>query len=183
MDYAAFQITERRCKICMSGVRDEIDLMLLGETLTPEGTRYRYRDIVAWAQERGLEVAESSLSRHFHGHVQPGVRAMLETQSQMDAIAKATGKKLSLHSVFANVITGKILRLVESLEEADLREIDLDKLLRVAIMAGRNSLHIEKTERLLTEEAVKSVDEKLAKAGLDDETLRTIREELYGLSR
>jgi glutathione S-transferase len=179
MEQGDFKITERRCKICMSSHRDDIDLMLLGETHREDGSQYRYADIVDWAAVRGLQVTEAGLSRHRNNHLQPSVMAALETQRYMEAISKATGRKLSVHSAVANVIATKTLRL---LNDMDLETIDAEKVLRVAMRAAEVSLKIEKAERILTEEQVKSVDEKLSKAGLEPETLRQIREELYGLS-
>jgi hypothetical protein len=48
---------ERRCKICRSPLRDEIDTMLDDPTL-------RYEDIIAFAAERGLVISQAGLSRH-----------------------------------------------------------------------------------------------------------------------
>jgi hypothetical protein len=181
-DYAAFQITERRCKTCMSPHREMLDAMLLGDDLQEDGSRYQYAGIVAAAAAVGLEISKPGLSRHYSNHLQPSLRAMLQSQQAMEAVAKATGKRLSLHSVFANIVTQKVLRLLEDIDRDRLEEVDLEKLLRIGLMAGRNSLHLEKAERLLTAETVKSVEEKLTKAGLEPETLKQIKEELYGLT-
>jgi glutathione S-transferase len=179
---AAFQIEERRCKICMSPERERIDAMLLGDTLFEDGRRYQYADIVAAAAGAGLQISKPGLSRHYSNHVQPSLRAMLQTQQTMEAVAKATGKRLSLHTVFANIVTQKVLRLLEDIDRDRLSEVPIEKLLRIGLMAGRNGLHLEKAERLLTAETVKSVEEKLTRAGLEPETLKQIKEELYGLT-
>lgn len=178
MEHGDFKIVERRCKICMSNLRDDLDLMLLGETHRDDGQQYRYSDIVDWAAARGLELHDSGLSRHRNNHLQPSVMMALETQNYMEAISKATGRKLSVHSAVANVVATKALKL---LNDSDLKELDLEKVLRVAMRAAEVSLKIEKTERVWTEETVKSVDEKLSKAGLEPETLKSIRQDLYGL--
>lgn len=173
-----FQIVERRCKICTSSLRDEIDLMLLGESKRPDGRQYRFADIVDWAGDQGLKLSEASLSRHFHNHVQPSIAQSLETQRYMEAVAKATGKKLSLHSALANVIATKALRL---LNDSDLSEVDPEKVMRLALMAGRNSMHIEKAEHLLNRETADQVGEKLKREGLSPEIIREIEEQILGL--
>lgn len=171
--------TERRCKVCMSKLRDAIDLMLLGEVHREDGRQYRYQDIVAWAAERDLAITEGGLSRHFSSHVQPGVKGMLETQQALEALEQATGKKLSLHKVFAGVVASKVMR---ELDERTIADLPLDRLIRLGLMAGRNGLHIEKAERMLTETTIKTVEEKMTKAGASPEAVRMVREELYGLA-
>ena len=174
-----FKIVEQKCKICMSPLRDQIDGMLSRELTQDDGRHYRYEDIVTWANDRGLYISESGLSRHRSNHQQPSLSAALDAQKYIDAISAATGRKLSLHSALANVIVSKALRL---LDDTDLKEVDLEKVMRLAVMAGRNAMHIEKAEKVLTKAAVESVDDKLTKAGLEPETLKSIRQELYGLA-
>lgn len=176
-DRSQFLITERRCSVCMSPVRGDVDAMLLGEQRKADDVPYTYDEIVAWAAQRGVQLTPSSLSRHRHNHLQPAVQAAIETQRYMDAMAKATGRKLSLHSAVANVIASKTLR---ELNDLDVKEMDPEKLLRVALRAAEVSLKIEKAERLLTEEVVQQIDEKLVSAGLKPETLAEIRR-MYGL--
>lgn len=174
-----FLITERRCKICMSDHRADIDQLLLGDERREDGELYRYVDIVAWAADRGLSITEAGLSRHRTNHVQPAVMAAIESQKYMDAIAQATGRQLSIHSAVANVIASKTLRQLNDLEFS---EMNPERVLRVALRAAEVSLKLEQAERGLAAEVVERVDEKLKKAGLQPETLEQIRTELYGLT-
>lgn len=178
VDRNDFLLTERRCRVCMSPLRGDIDAMLLGDVRNDADQLYTYAEMVVWARERGLEVTPSSLSRHRHKHLQPSVRMALETQKYMDAIAKATGRKLSMHAAVANVIAAKTLK---QLDDLDAGSIDPEKLLRVALRAAEVSLKIEQAEQFLTREAVEQIDEKLQAAGLQPETLAQIRA-LYGLT-
>lgn len=174
-----FLITERRCKICMSDLRPEIDQLLLGDERREDGELYRYQDIVTWAADRDLNITEAGLSRHRTNHVQPAVMAAIESQKYMDAIAQATGRKLSVHSAVANVIASKTLRQLNDLEFS---ELNPERVLRVALRAAEVSLKLEQAERGLAAEVVERVDEKLKASGLQPETLEQIRTELYGLT-
>lgn len=179
IDRSDFQVTERRCKVCMSPIRAEIDARLLGDVRTPEDRLYTYDEITEWAAEQGVAVTPSGLSRHRHAHLQPSVLMALETQRYMDAIAKATGRKLSLHSAVANVIATKTLRELDGL---DASKLDPEKLLRVALRAAEVSLKIEKAEQALSPEVAAKIDERLTAAGLAPEVLERIRTEVYGLT-
>ena len=183
--YHSFKVINKRCSICQSPLRDEIDAMLLGERFRSDGKPYRYADIVEWANERGERISEASLSRHYVNHVQPSLRTMMEVQAQIEALNEATGKRLSLHAAFSNIVTSKVLRQLDKLGDKALDDGEIDKLLRVAIMAGRNSLQIERTENLLNQETIEAVDKQLSErlAGkIAPETLETIRTEVYGLA-
>lgn len=180
VDHSAFQVTERRCKVCTSAIRAEVDARLLGDVRTESDQLLTYDQIVAWAAEQGVSLTPSGLSRHRHSHLQPSVMMALETQRYMDAIAQATGRKLSLHSAVANVIATKTLR---QLDELDASQLDPEKLLRVALRAAEVSLKIEKAEAaLVTPEVAAKIDERLSKAGLAPEVLERIRTEVYGLT-
>ena len=176
-----FKIVEQKCKICMSPLRDEIDGMLSREITRDDGRHYRYEDIVTWANDRGLYISESGLSRHRSNHQQPSLQAALQAQDYIDAINAATGRKLSLHSALSNIIVSKVLRL---LDDSDLSEIDPEKAMRLAIMAGRNAMHFEKTEKLLREkEVAQEVSDKLRTEGLSDDVIAQIEEKVLGLTR
>lgn len=176
-DRSQFLITERRCTVCTSSIRGEIDALLLGDVRTDADLPYTYEEIIAYAAEHGVKLSASGLSRHRSNHLQPSVLMALETQRYMDAMAKATGRKLSIHSAVANVIATKTLR---QLDDLDVRQLDPEKLLRVALRAAEVSLKIELAEKGLSPEVVEKIDERLVAAGLAPETLAQIRE-LYGL--
>lgn len=173
-----FKITEQRCKICMSKLRDDIDAMLSRDTLRPDGEHYRYADIVGWTEAHGLTISPTGLSRHRSEHQQPSLQAALRAQDYIDAVSAATGRKLSIHSALSNIIVSKVLRL---LDDSDLSEIDPEKAMRLAIMAGRNAMHIEKAEKVLTKATVDTVEEKLTKSGASPEAIALVKAELYGL--
>ena len=181
-DLSAFQITERRCKVCMSPLRGDIDAMLLGDATHEDGTPYVYGEIVDWAAVRDFDTSKPGLSRHYTKHVQPSMRMYLETTRNMQALEGATGKKLTLHSVFANVVTSKILRTLDNLGEDALENVDLDKLLRIGMMAGRNMLQIEKAEEVLRPaEVAEKVGKGLEKKGLSKDTIAMIEREILGM--
>lgn len=179
VDRREFQVTERRCKVCTSPIRAEVDARLLGDVRNVDDRLFTYDEIVEWAAGEGVTLTSSGLSRHRHGHLQPSVMMALETQRYMDAIAKATGRKLSLHSAVANVIATKTLR---QLDDLDASQLDPEKLLRVALRAAEVSLKIEQAEQQLSPEVAAQIDERLTAAGLAPEVLERIRTEVYGLT-
>ena len=178
IDRTPFLLTERRCRVCMSPVRDEVDAMLLGETRGPNDELLTYDAIIAWAASRDVTLTSSSLSRHRHNHLQPSLQLALDTQRHMDAIAAATGRRLTLHSAVANVIATKTLRLLDDLDVGEMRP---EQLLRVALRAAEVGLKLEKAEAALSPEVAKQIDDKLTAAGLSPDVLERIRTEVYGL--
>lgn len=169
----------RRCKVCQSPLQEEIDLMLLGETRHDDGMPWRYEEIVDWCSARGFSVAEASLSRHRTNHLMPSVQASLEVERQMEAISKATGKQLSIHSALMNTIVMKVIR---RLDDDDLDGVAMDKILRVAVQASRTAMNLKKAEVVLNADRVKEIAGKLSETGnMSPEALRAIRRDLYGL--
>lgn len=186
-DYAAFKIYQRKCSICTHPLRDEIDMMLVGEERNDDDQTYTMDEIVAWVvRQDGPDITRGSLSRHHRNHVQPSWRQMLQMQRQMEALSEATGKQLTLPSVFTNVLISKGVRYLDSLDEAGLGELDPHKLLNIMNAAARNAMHLRKAEALLSKQVVEKVDqqlsEKLRDRGIDPDVLATIKAELYGLT-
>jgi glutathione S-transferase len=171
-------VTSTRCNICQSPLRDEVDKMLLGETLQAGGVRYRYEDIVPYLFERGLTTSTGALSRHRNNHLQPALEAALETQAVIDAISSATGKKLSLHSAVVNIISAKAIRALDNL---DFKDLDQNKMLTAITRAAEVAIKLEKAEAQLSTKQVEAVQEKLTKAGLEPGVIEQIKRELYGI--
>jgi glutathione S-transferase len=181
MDDNLFTITERRCKVCMSKLREQIDGMLMGD-IEIEDRRYTYAEIIIFAQANGLELSAGGLTRHRTNHLMPSMRRMLETQRNMEAIEKATGKKLSLPRVFTGLVLSKILRVLEDFDEEQLEGIDPIKLLREGTRAAQAALQIEKAESLLSpKEMAEAVKPALEKKGISQETIELIEKEILGL--
>jgi glutathione S-transferase len=170
--------TSNRCSICQSDHREIIDRMLLGDERMNEGQRYTYLDIVGFAQDEGLHISTGALSRHRNRHIGPALEMALESQALVDAISKATGKPLSLHTAMVNIIATKIMR---QLEHADLADADPVALMRVGARAAVAAGQLSKIETTLTPKMIEQVDEKLTKAGLEPDILERIKKELYGL--
>jgi hypothetical protein len=181
MDDNLFTITERRCKVCMSKLREQIDGMLMGD-IELENRKYTYAEIIAFALESGLELSAGGLTRHRANHLMPSMRRMLETQRNMEAIEKATGKKLSLPRVFTGLVLSKILRQLEDLDEVELKLVDPLKLMREGTRAAQAALQIEKAESLLSpKEMSEAIKPALEKKGISQETIELIEKEILGL--
>jgi glutathione S-transferase len=180
-------VQSTRCKVCLSPLREQIDAMLLVETRRPDGNPYRVEDIVAWAAEQGEQLSAGGLSRHRTNHLLPALGAALEAQQVMEAITKATGKQLSLHTAVTNIIAHKTLRLLDAVDFKDIDLKDLPKILNVAVRSAHVATRLELAEKALTKDqaakVAEQVEKKLESKNLDPETLATIRQEIYGLSQ
>lgn len=129
-------------------------------------------------------ISASGLTRHLANHVQPSVRQYLEVQQNMEALEKATGKKLSLPRVFVNTILSKALRLIDGISDDDLKAVSTEKLIREGTRAAQAALNIEKAEKLLETvkvETVKAAAEGMEKRGISKATIEMIEKEILGL--
>jgi glutathione S-transferase len=171
-----------RCKICTSSLREEIDLMLIGETLLEDGTRFEYVEIMRWASDKGLQISAGGLSRHRTNHLNPAVQATLETQRMIEAVSAATGKKLSIHTAIANAIAAKALRLLND-KEADFDAMQLEKLLNLALRAGEVAGKLERTENAVKAEVMDAASEKMKAGGISADVIKEIEEQILGMRR
>jgi glutathione S-transferase len=169
-----------RCKICNSSLRDEVDRLLLGDTLHDDGSRFTYEEIVDWCAAQGLTTSTGALSRHRNNHLQPALAAALETQAVVDAITAATGKKLSLHTALANSVAAKVLRLLNEKSD-ELDKVALDKLLGWAWRYSEVAGKLERNEAALREDVAKTTSEKLTAKGISAETIKEIEEQILGM--
>lgn len=168
----------RRCKICSlpDELRTQVDDMILGEELDGEGRPLSFAQISAWLKSQGQEVSESSVRRHAK-HVAPALEAALEMERMVEAVERATGKRLSFASALANIIVHRTLRQLEGL---DLSQVDPERLLRIGLQAADVVLRIERADRTLKEQVVHAVGQKL-KGQIDLQLLEEIKREVYGI--
>jgi hypothetical protein len=161
--------------------------MLLGETRKPDGSVWRVEDIVIWTAQQGEQISTGGLSRHRTNHLLPALGAALEAQQVMEAISKSTGKQMSLQVAFTNVLIHKLLRFLEQFDPAEIEPKAVGGMLLTGVRAVQASLALEKAERVFSKDqaaaAADKVVGKLATRNLDPETLETIRQEIYGLSK
>lgn len=174
--------THPRCKVCNSGLRDQVDMLLLGDNTHEDGSRYTYEEIVDWCSANGLETSTGALSRHRGNHLQPALAAALETQAMVDAVTAATGKKLSLHTALMNSVAAKVLRLLNEKSE-ELDSVSLEKMLSWAWRYSEVAGKLEKNELSLRQDVAKATTEKLTSKGISEETIREIEEQILGMRR
>lgn len=174
---------EPRCKVCMSALRDEIDQMLLGNTLKPDGTPYKLEEISAWCQERGLETSQAALSRHRANHLQPALQSTFEMERMLQSIQQATGQKLSLPRVFASILVAKAMKVLNKLDLDDLTPEQATKAIGQALRASEVLAKLERVEAAVAQQTAQEVGEKLKGHGLSEEVIREIEEQILGLRR
>lgn len=170
----------RLCKVCSlpDDLRDRVDDMLLGEETEADGRPYSHAGIALWLKEQGYEVSESSVRRHAR-HLAPALEQVLRMERMVEAVERATGKRLSYAAALANIVVHKTLRL---LEEAELtpESVDLEKMLRLGLRAAEVALAVERTDRSVREEAARKVEERL-QGSVPPEVLEAVKREIYGL--
>ncbi|WP_243092556.1 phage protein Gp27 family protein [Thermus hydrothermalis] len=171
----------RLCKVCAlpEEVRDRVDDMLLGEEVEADGRPYSHAGIAAWLKARGYEVSESSVRRHVR-HLSPALERALEMERLVDAVERATGKRLSFAHALANIVVHRALRYLDAVELTP-DQVEPEKMLRIGLHAAQTLLSLERVDRRVKEEAAQVVEERLRARQIEPEVIEAIKRDLYGL--
>lgn len=161
-------------------IQREIDRMLLG--VGPE--RKTYDEVVAWVKDRGYETSTSAISRYYR-YLKTLENVKIASQ-QVKAILDETDKDSMLEleegiSRMASAIVMEILQEAETSRKTDIQYVTriIGEFARLQMSSvAREKLKIE--FRRKAQKAVENI-EKTAQKQLDPETLRKIREEIYGI--
>ena len=164
-----------------SDVVQQVDAMLVevGEK------RRTYDEIVAWVADQGHSISRSALSRYFK-YVQALEKVKLVSQ-QVKAIIDEAGTESPLELEEGTSKLGAVV-MMEVFQEAmkddavDVKHIgrlmgDFAKLQRASVARERLKMDFAKKAK----KAVDAIESKTRKKSLDPETLRIIREEIYGI--
>lgn len=164
-----------------TAIVQEIDRMLL----EVGGGRKTYDEIVAWVQSQGCETSRSALSRYFK-HVQALERVKIISQ-QVKAIIDETENDSPLEleegvSKLGAVIMMEVFQEALKGDRVDVKHIgrlmgDFARLQKADVARERLRMDFKKRAK----KAVETIEKKTKKAGLDPETLRIIKEEVYGI--
>lgn len=168
----------RRCKVCglPDEVRDRVDDMILGEEVDEVGRPFSFQGISEWLKGEGHDISESSVRRHAR-HMSPALERALEMERMVEAVERATGKRIPFASALANIIVHRTLRQLEGL---DLSQVEPERLLRIGLQAAEVVLRLERMDRTLKEQVVEKVGQKL-KGQIDLALLEELKREVYGL--
>lgn len=145
-----------------------------------------YEQLAAELQARGFEISKSSLHR-YGSEFEKQLGAIRLATEQARAIAEAAGDE-------EGVLNDALIRLIQqkafealtrlSMEEADVDFTDLGNMLsrlsKASIDQKRWAAEVRRRDAAQVAELEKAARE--GKNSLDPETLRRIREEVYGLS-
>ena len=162
-------------------VQQEIDRMLL--EIGP--ARKTYEEITAWVMEQGFKTSPAALSRYYR-YVETLENVKIASQ-QVKAILDETGQDSPLELEEGVSKLGAVI-MMEVLQEArragggvDVEHIG--RLLGDFARLQNASVARERLKSDLRKKAEKAVEniEKTAKKQIDPETLKMIREEIYGL--
>ncbi len=171
----------RLCKVCSlpEEVRDRVDDMLIGEETEPDGRPYAHAGIAAWLKAQGYDVSESSVRRHAR-HLVPALEQVLEMERMVEAVERATGKRIPHAAALANIVVQRTLRYLEEAELSPER-VDPEKMIRMGLQAAQLVLNMERMDRRVKEEAAQAVETKLKARAIEPEVIEAIKRDIYGL--
>jgi len=148
-----------------------------------------YAGLAEWLSEQGYEISKSSVHR-FGKNFEDRLGALKVATDQAKAIAEASGDD-------AGAMNDAIIRLVQTKTFELLVELEVDnkslprigqmvaKLAQAAVRQKKWQTEMEsKVREKALEDAANAIEgiEKKTKKSLDAETLRVIREEIYGIA-
>ncbi|MCX7850749.1 phage protein Gp27 family protein [Thermus sp.] len=171
----------RLCKVCAlpDPIRDRVDDMLIGEETESDGRPYSHAGIAAWLREQGWEVSESSIRRHAR-HLVPALEQVLQMERMVEAVERATGRRIPHAAALANIVVQRTLRYLEEAELSPER-VDPEKMVRLGLQAAQIVLNMERMDRRVKEEATQLVEEKLRARAIEPEVIEAIKRDIYGL--
>lgn len=65
----------RKCKVCLSNLRSQIDSLLMQD--------YSFKELAQWCDNNGLQISETSLKNHAHNHITDYKNRSGETRPSM----------------------------------------------------------------------------------------------------
>jgi hypothetical protein len=142
-----------------------------------------YVALSAWLAEQGFEISKSAI--HKYGQeFEARLWAIKTATEQARAICEATGDDQgALGDSLTQLVQEKAFQVLMDMQDLDPEKVDFTKLGRMVAELNRASIAQKKwiTEvREKAKKAVENVEKKIA-GQIDPETLRKVREEIYGI--
>lgn len=171
----------RLCKVCSlpDPIRDRVDDMLIGEETEADGRPYAHAGIAEWLRAQGYDVSESSVRRHAR-HLVPALEQVLQMERMVDAVERATGKRIPYAAALANIVVQRTLHFLEKAELSP-EQVDPEKLIRLGLQAAQVILSMERMDRRVKEEAAQAVETRLRARAIEPEVIEAIKRDIYGL--
>lgn len=155
-------------------VRREVDRLLVEGNAT-------YDEIASFLTVKGYDISRSAIGRYGKDFLAQYQRLRIIEDKSRTLISEA-GDGLSLEEAASKVFAQKILEALLS-GDLDVLEVprlvsDFAKLQGSTVLRERLKMDVKKR----VEKAVETVEKTLTKKAVDAETLRRIREEIYGIA-
>lgn len=155
-------------------VRREVDRLLVEGNAT-------YDEIASFLTAKGYDISRSAIGRYGKDFLAQYQRLRIIEDKSRTLISEA-GDGLSLEEAASKVFAQKILEALLS-GDLDVLEVprlvsDFAKLQGSTVLRERLKMDVKKR----VEKAVETVEKTLTKKAVDAETLRRIREEIYGIA-
>lgn len=158
------------------------ELRQLVDRMLSEGVPYE--EIERIVREAGGDVSKSGLHR-YHASIQQVTERIVRAREQVQALVEAvrdhpdTDLAHAASSIMMQGLLERVARAEEDFEKMDL--VDAGELIAKLERSGvlRERLRLEFAAK--AEKAVKAIEEHGRQMGLDQETLRYIKEQVYGI--
>lgn len=161
-------------------VREELDQRLVRTGFSG------YVALAEWLGEQGFEISKSTLHR-YGSEFEEKLGALRVATQQAQAIAEAVGDdENALGDALVRLTQQKAFEVLMRLNVEDVQDIDLPKLSRAISDLNRSAVQ-QKKWQIETRDKVEAKLKDLEKENsgisrqLDPDTLRKVREEIYGL--
>lgn len=160
-----------------NNIKDELDERLVS------GGFARYQDLAEWLAGEGYEISRSAIHRYGH-KFKFRLEAMKHVTEQSRIIAEHIGDDANLvGDALTRLIQEKLFGIVVDLEDPG--EMSLPALVRAIADLNRSSVTVKKysaevREKLRVKLSALEAENK-QDGKLDPETLRRVREEIYGI--
>lgn len=161
-------------------IKAELDRRLIS------GSFADYTALAEWLQEQGIEISRSAVHRYGQAFEEKIAAIKIATE-QAKAITDAVGDDAGkMGNALISLVQEKAFDVLVKMTELDPDSIDFNKL-TVAIAKLNNAAVAQKkwqTEvQKKADQAVKNIETKAAgKRSLDAETMKIIKEEIYGIA-
>jgi len=165
-------------------IKRELDKRLI------TGSFSGYRDLSAWLQEQGFDISRSAINRYGQGF-EDRLAAIKIASEQARAVSEAVGdNEGAMNDALISLVQEKAFDVLINLQTED-PEAFAKIFPRMGIMVAQLSKASVDQKKWMAETrkkaaaAVENIEKKAAAGGkksLDPETLRIIREEVYGIA-
>ena len=145
---------------------------------------YTYQEISEWITSEGHPISRSAVGNYGKNFLTKLEKLKMAREQTKVIVEEGSDKPATEMIEAASSLTQQLIleHLVNN--EIDLKKVKADRLIQALSMLERSTVAREKLKlesRRKADEAVKNIEDVAASKGIDEETLRRIKEEIYGI--